>query len=121
MDMAAKAAAKAFPSWRQTPVQDRIQYLFRLRDLLKENHDEISRVITKECGKTFGESKAEMVRAIENLEVACGMPMMMKGDVSEDISPGIDEIMLRQPLGVCATIAPFNFCLLYTSPSPRDS
>ncbi|MCH2539715.1 MAG: CoA-acylating methylmalonate-semialdehyde dehydrogenase [Anaerolineales bacterium] len=109
VDMAAKAAAKAFPSWRQTPVQDRIQYLFRLRDLLKENHDEISRVITKECGKTFGESKAEMVRAIENVEVACGMPMMMKGDVSEDISPGIDEIMLRQPLGVCATIAPFNF------------
>jgi malonate-semialdehyde dehydrogenase (acetylating)/methylmalonate-semialdehyde dehydrogenase len=109
VDTATKAAAAAFPGWRQTPVQDRIQYLFKLRDLLKANHDEIGRIITEECGKTFGESKAEMVRAIENVEVACGMPMMMKGDITEDIAPGIDEIMLRQPLGVCATIAPFNF------------
>ena len=109
VDAATKAASEAFPAWRQTPVQDRIQYLFKLRDLLKANHDEIGRVITEECGKTFGEAKAEMVRAIENVEVACGMPMMMKGDIAEDIAPGIDEIMLRQPLGVCATIAPFNF------------
>ena len=109
VDAATKAAAAAFPGWRKTPVQDRIQYLFKLRDLLKANHDEIARIITEECGKTFAESKAEMVRAIENVEVACGMPMMMKGDISEDIAPGIDEIMLRQPLGVCATIAPFNF------------
>jgi malonate-semialdehyde dehydrogenase (acetylating) / methylmalonate-semialdehyde dehydrogenase len=106
---ATRAAAAAFPGWRQTPVQDRIQYLFKLRDLLKANHDEIGRIITEECGKTFGEAKAEMVRAIENVEVACGMPMMMKGEIAEDIAPGIDEIMLRQPLGVCATIAPFNF------------
>ena len=109
VDAATKAASEAFPAWRQTPVQDRIQYLFKLRDLLKANHDEIGRVITEECGKTFGEAKAEMVRAIENVEVACGMPMMMKGEIAEDIAPGIDEIMLRQPLGVCATIAPFNF------------
>ncbi|MFN2216894.1 MAG: aldehyde dehydrogenase family protein, partial [Anaerolineales bacterium] len=109
VETAARAASDAFPGWRQTPVQDRIQYLFKLRDLLKANHDEIGRIITRECGKTFAESKAEMVRAIENVEVACGMPMMMKGDVVEDIAPGIDELMLRQPLGVCATIAPFNF------------
>ncbi len=109
VDAATKAAADAFPAWRQTPVQDRVQYLFKLRDLLKTNHDEIGRIIAKESGKTFGEAKAEMVRAIENVEVACGMPMMMKGEIAEDIAPGIDEIMLRQPLGVCATIAPFNF------------
>ena len=109
VDAAVKAAAAAFPAWRATPTQDRIQYLFKLRDLLKSHHDEIGRTITIECGKTFDEAKAEMVRAIENVEVACGMPMMMKGDISEDIAPGIDEIMLRQPLGVCATIAPFNF------------
>jgi malonate-semialdehyde dehydrogenase (acetylating)/methylmalonate-semialdehyde dehydrogenase len=109
VDAAVQAAAAAFPAWRATPTQDRIQYLFKLRDLLKDNHDEIGRVITEECGKTFGEAKAEMVRAIENVEVACGMPMMMKGEIAEDIAPGIDEIMLRQPLGVCATIAPFNF------------
>ena len=109
VDAATKAASAAFPAWRATPTQDRIQYLFKLRDLLKANMDEIGRTITNECGKTFGEAKAEMVRAIENVEVACGMPMMMKGEIAEDIAPGIDEIMLRQPLGVCATIAPFNF------------
>jgi malonate-semialdehyde dehydrogenase (acetylating)/methylmalonate-semialdehyde dehydrogenase len=109
VDAAAQAAADAFPGWRQTPAQDRIQYLFKLRDLLIENHDLIGETITNECGKTFGEAKAEMVRAIENVEVACGIPMLMKGEISEDIAPGIDEIMLRQPVGVCATIAPFNF------------
>ncbi|HEY2980977.1 MAG TPA: CoA-acylating methylmalonate-semialdehyde dehydrogenase [Anaerolineales bacterium] len=106
---AAQAAAAAFPAWRRTPVQDRIQYLFKLRALLRENMDAIARTITQEAGKTLEESRAEMLRAIENVEVACGMPMMMKGEIIEDIAPGIDEIMLRQPLGVCATIAPFNF------------
>ena len=109
VDLAARAAVAAFPAWRRTPVQDRVQYLFKLRDLLKANQDEIARTITDECGKTLEEAKAEMVRAVENVEVACGMPMMMKGEIAEDIAPGIDEIMLRQPVGVCATIAPFNF------------
>ena len=109
IEAAAQAAAEALPAWRRTPAQERIQYLFKLRDLLKANNDEIARTITIECGKTFEESKAEMVRAIENVEVACGIPMMSKGEISEDIAPGIDEIMLRQPVGVCATIAPFNF------------
>src|SRR5512134_2787336 len=109
VESAARAASEAFPVWRQTPVQDRVQYLFKLRDLLKSNHDEIARIITNECGKTFEEAKAEMVRAIENVEVACGMPHLMKGELVEDIAPGIDELMIRQPVGVCATIAPFNF------------
>ena len=109
VDAAAKAAADAFPAWRRIPVQDRVQYLFKLRGLLRENGDEIARLITDECGKTFEEAKAEMVRAYENVEVACGMPMLMKGELVEDIAPGIDELMIRQPLGVCATIAPFNF------------
>lgn len=106
---AAQAAAEALPAWRRTPAQDRIGYLFKLRDLLKANLDEISRTITNEAGKTYEESKAEMVRAIENVEVACGIPMMMKGEIAEDIAPGIDEIMIRQPVGVVATICPFNF------------
>lgn len=109
VEAVAHAAAAAFPAWRRTPVGDRVQYLFILRDLLKANLDEIARTITDECGKTFEEGRAEMVRAIENVEVASGMPMMMKGEIVEDIAPGIDEIMLRQPVGVCATIAPFNF------------
>jgi malonate-semialdehyde dehydrogenase (acetylating)/methylmalonate-semialdehyde dehydrogenase len=109
VDLAAQAAAAALPSWRRTPAQERIQYLFKLKYLLDQNIDDISRAITNECGKTFEEAKAEMRRAIENVEIAAGIPMMAKGEISEDIAPGIDEIMLRQPVGVCATIAPFNF------------
>lgn len=109
VDLAAGAASEAFLAWRRTPVQDRVQYLFKLRDLMKSNMDEIGRLITDECGKTFDEAKAEMVRAIENVEVACGMPHLGKGEFVEDIATGIDELMIRQPLGVCTTIAPFNF------------
>jgi malonate-semialdehyde dehydrogenase (acetylating)/methylmalonate-semialdehyde dehydrogenase len=106
---AADAASKALTEWKKVPAQDRIQYLFKLKFLLEDNLEEISRTITKECGKTLDEAKAEMRRAIENVEVACGIPMMSKGEISEDIAPGIDEKMLRQPVGVCATVAPFNF------------
>ncbi|GAB4458284.1 MAG: CoA-acylating methylmalonate-semialdehyde dehydrogenase [Anaerolineales bacterium] len=109
VDAAARAAGEAFPGWRRVPVNDRVQYLFKLRNLLREHMDEIAKLITDECGKTFEESKAEMVRAVENVEVACGMPHLGKGEFVEDIASGIDEIMIRQPVGVCATIAPFNF------------
>ncbi len=109
VDAAAQAAAAALPAWRQTPAQARIQYLFKLKALLESNLEEIGRTITMECGKTVEEAIGEMRRAIENVEVACGIPMMMKGEIAEDIAPGLDEIMLRQPVGVCATIAPFNF------------
>jgi malonate-semialdehyde dehydrogenase (acetylating)/methylmalonate-semialdehyde dehydrogenase len=109
VDVAATAAAAALPAWRRVPAQERVQFLFRLKLLLEEHLDEISRTIVNECGKTYEEAKAEMRRAIENVEVACGIPMLSKGEMSEDIAPGIDELMIRQPLGVCATIAPFNF------------
>jgi malonate-semialdehyde dehydrogenase (acetylating)/methylmalonate-semialdehyde dehydrogenase len=109
VDRVAAAAAAAFPAWRRTPPPDRIQYLFKLKQLLEENFDDISRTITLECGKIFKESQGEMRRAIENVEVACGIPMMMQGGILEDIAGGIDEFMIRQPLGVCAIIAPFNF------------
>ncbi len=109
VDLAAQAAAAALPNWRRTPAQERIQYLFKLKMLLEANLDEISRTITNECGKTYEEARAEMRRAIENVEIAAGIPMLAKGEISEDIAPGIDEMMLRQPVGVCATICPFNF------------
>jgi malonate-semialdehyde dehydrogenase (acetylating)/methylmalonate-semialdehyde dehydrogenase len=106
---ATQAAAEALPEWRSTPAPDRIQYLFKLKNLLEENFEDLSSTITMECGKTIGESRGEMRRAIENVEVACGIPIMTQGDFSEDIAQGIDEIMIRQPVGVCAVIAPFNF------------
>lgn len=109
VDAAVRAASAALLDWRRTPAGDRIQPLFRLKGLLEEHFDEIAELTTMECGKTLEESRGEVKRSIENVEVACGIPLMMQGAISEDIAPGIDEIMLRQPVGVCATIAPFNF------------
>ena len=106
---AVSAAADAFPAWRRTPPQERIQYLFRLKRLLEENADEIARTTTRENGKTFAEARAELQRGIENVEVACGIPTLMQGYNLEDVASGIDEIMIRQPLGVTAAITPFNF------------
>ena len=112
VDTAVQAAAGAFPAWRRTPPGERIQYLFKLKFLLEEHIDELSRLITIENGKTFGEAKAEIRRGIENVEVACGIPMMMQGYNLEDVTPGVDETLIRQPLGVVAAIAPFNFPLM---------
>jgi malonate-semialdehyde dehydrogenase (acetylating) / methylmalonate-semialdehyde dehydrogenase len=106
---AVEAAAAAYPEWRRTPPEDRIQHLFKLKQLLEDHIDELGRVITQENGKTFAEGKAELRRAIENVEVACGIPMMMQGYNLEDVARGIDEMMIRQPLGVVAAITPFNF------------
>jgi malonate-semialdehyde dehydrogenase (acetylating) / methylmalonate-semialdehyde dehydrogenase len=106
---AVEAAATAYPEWRRTPPEDRIQPLFKLKHLLEAHIDELSRIVTQENGKTFLEAKAEFRRAIENVEVACGIPMMMQGSNLEDVARGIDEFMIRQPLGVVAAIVPFNF------------
>lgn len=109
VDQAVAAASAAFPAWRRTPPGDRIQFLFRLKALLERDFDDLAATVTRECGKTLAESKGELRRAIENVETACGIPSMLQGVVSEDIAPGIDELMIRQPLGVCAIISPFNF------------
>ena len=109
VDAAVQAAAVAFPAWRRTPPGERVQYLFKLKNLLEEHIDELSRLITVENGKTFAEAKAELRRGIENVEVACGIPMMMQGYNLEDVTPGVDEMQIRQPLGVVAAIVPFNF------------
>lgn len=109
VDMAVAAAAEALKEWRETPVMKRVQPLYKMKQLLEENIDEIARLITLECGKTFIESKAEMQRAIENVETACGTPMLIQSEFSENVAPGIDEFMIRQAVGVCAIISPFNF------------
>ena len=106
---AVEAAAAAFPAWRRTPPQERVQFLFKMKQLLEEHLAEIAEILTKENGKTLAESRGEIRRAIENVEVACGIPMLMQGYNLEDVAQGIDEIMIRQPLGVVAAISPFNF------------
>jgi len=112
IDAAVNAAKAAFPAWRATPVGDRIQFLFKLKALLDAHIDELARLVTIENGKTLAESKGEIRRGIENVEVACGMPVLMQGYSLEDIAPGIDELMVRQPLGVVGIITPFNFPLM---------
>jgi len=109
VDAAVQAGVEAFPAWRRTPPGERVQYLFKLKNLLEDHIDELSRLITLENGKTFAESKAELRRGIENVEVACGIPMTMQGYNLEDVTPGVDETLIRQPLGVVAAITPFNF------------
>src|SRR5438132_7312097 len=109
VDAAVSAAAGTYPEWRRTPPQSRIQYLFKFRQLLEQHADEIARLTTQENGKTFAEARAELARGIENVEVACGIPTLMQGYNLEDVASGIDEIMIRQPLGVTAAITPFNF------------
>ncbi|MEN6532492.1 MAG: CoA-acylating methylmalonate-semialdehyde dehydrogenase [Bryobacteraceae bacterium] len=106
---AVDAAAAAFAGWRDTPPAERIQYLFRLKQLLEEHFEEIARITTIENGKILAESRGELRRGIENVEVACGIPILMQGYNLEGVARGIDESMCRQPLGVVAVITPFNF------------
>lgn len=106
---AVKAAGQAYVDWSQVPVMQRVQPLFKLKQLLEDNAEDLARTITMECGKTLAEARGELQRAIENVETACGTPMLMQSEFSENIAKGVDEFMIRQPLGVCACIAPFNF------------
>ncbi len=109
VDAIAQSAQTAFGGWRRTPMTARIQYLFKLKVLLEEHLDELARLITLENGKILEEARGELRRAIENVEVACGIPTMMLGDFAEDVARGVDEYMIRQPVGVALIIAPFNF------------
>lgn len=109
LDDAVQASMEAFHDWRRTPAVTRCRYLFNLRELLEENFEKISRIQTQEHGKCIDESRGETRRGIENVEVACGIPTMMMGDSSEDIASGIDEYLIRQPLGPFGIIGPFNF------------
>ncbi len=106
---AVDAAADAFPSWRRTTPLTRARYFFRLKELLEENFETLARVCTMEHGKIIDESRGEIRRGIENVEVAAGIPSLMMGYNLEDISREIDEILIKQPIGVFACIAPYNF------------
>ena len=106
---AVAAAARAFDGWRRTPPTERVQYLFALKQRLEESFEDLARTVTLEAGKTLTEARGEIRRGIENVECAAGIPSLAMGYNVEDIASGIDEILIRQPLGVVAAITPFNF------------
>jgi len=106
---AVAAAKKAFPEWRDTPPVTRARAMFRFKALLEEHFEEIARIVTTEHGKTLEEARGSVRRGIECVEVACGTPSLLMGYGLENIAAGIDCSVFRQPVGVCAAIAPFNF------------
>ena len=109
VNRAVAAAVRAFDGWRRTPPTERIQYLFAFKQKLEEHFEDLARTITMEAGKTLTESRGEVRRGIENVECAAGIPSLAMGYNMEDIASGIDEMLIRQPLGVVAAITPFNF------------
>ena len=108
-DAAVRAAAAAFPGWRRTPREDRVQYLFKLQHLLEEHLEELARVCTQENGKTLSESRRELRQSIGNVEVARRIPTVEQEYNLEDLAAGTDETTIGQPLGVMVAITPFNF------------
>lgn len=109
IDRTARAAHAAFLKWREVPVVDRVQVFYRYKALLDRHSDEIARILTTENGKTLEDAKGSVRRAIQMVEVSCGMPSLMMGQSLDNVSKGIDCQTIRQPIGVCAGISPFNF------------
>jgi malonate-semialdehyde dehydrogenase (acetylating)/methylmalonate-semialdehyde dehydrogenase len=108
-DRAVEAARKAFPEWSKTPVAGRVSYLYALRNLLMEHEEKLSRTLVEEMGKSLPDARAEMKRTIQNIEAACGMPILQHGDKMIGSAAGIDGEVIHLPIGVFAAITPFNF------------
>jgi malonate-semialdehyde dehydrogenase (acetylating) / methylmalonate-semialdehyde dehydrogenase len=109
LDAAVDAARAALPAWRDVSVIQRARHLFALREGLDRRREELAQSVTTEMGKTIGDARAEVARMIEMVECACAVPTTMQGRVIEDVSRGVDAETVRQPVGVCAAIVPFNF------------
>ncbi|MEX1829831.1 CoA-acylating methylmalonate-semialdehyde dehydrogenase [Luteibacter sp. CQ10] len=109
VDAAVRAAHAAFPAWSQTPALRRARVMFRFKELIERDMDRLARVIVAEHGKVLSDAKGELVRGLEVVEYACGIPELLKGEYTEQIANGIDAWTVRQALGVCAGITPFNF------------
>jgi malonate-semialdehyde dehydrogenase (acetylating)/methylmalonate-semialdehyde dehydrogenase len=109
VDRAVRTAHEAFLKWRDVPVVDRVQALYRFKALMDKYSNDIAAILTRENGKTTEDARAEVRRMIQMVEVACGMPSLMMGDSLNDVAQGIDCKTIRQPIGVCAGITPFNF------------
>src|SRR5881275_2634988 len=109
VDKAVKAATAAFPDWAATPPLTRARVLFRFRELLGRHEDEFAQIVTNEHGKVLSDARGELTRGLEVVEFACGIPQLLKGEFTEQVGRGIDSWSVRQAVGVCAGITPFNF------------
>jgi malonate-semialdehyde dehydrogenase (acetylating)/methylmalonate-semialdehyde dehydrogenase len=109
VDRAVEAARNAFPGWAATPPLTRARVMFKFVELLHREQDNFARMISEEHGKVFSDAQGEITRGLEVVEFACGIPHLMKGEFTEQVGRGIDSWSIRQPLGVCAGITPFNF------------
>ena len=109
VDRAVQAAAEAFPAWRATSLAKRAEIMFRLRELVDLHRADIAKILTAQHGKVLSDAMGEVARGLENIEFACGVPNLLKGGFSEQVSTGVDVYSIRQPLGVVAGITPFNF------------
>jgi malonate-semialdehyde dehydrogenase (acetylating)/methylmalonate-semialdehyde dehydrogenase len=109
VDRVVRAAQEAFLKWREVPVVERVQVMYRYKTLLEKYTEDVASVLATENGKVLDDARTEVKRGIQMVEVACGMPTLMMGDSLENVSRGIDSKTIRQPLGVCAGITPFNF------------
>jgi malonate-semialdehyde dehydrogenase (acetylating)/methylmalonate-semialdehyde dehydrogenase len=103
------SASAALPGWSATPVAKRAQVLFKFRELIIKNMDELADLVSTEHGKTLDDAKGSITRGLEVVEFACGIPHLLKGEYSESVANGVDVMSMRQPVGVCAGITPFNF------------
>ena len=109
LDLAVQKAKKAFETWSNvTPIQS-ARIIFKYKELIEKNYDELTKLIVSEHGKVYEDAKGSLTRGLEVVEFACGIPQMLKGDFTENVGPNIDSWSVRQPLGVCAGITPFNF------------
>ena len=112
VDRAVRVAREAFESWGDVSVTRRARVMFKFRDLLERHADEITRIIASEHGKVLDDARGELIRGMEVVEYACGLPQLLKGEYSDQVSTDIDAFSFRQPLGVCAGITPFNFPIM---------
>jgi malonate-semialdehyde dehydrogenase (acetylating) / methylmalonate-semialdehyde dehydrogenase len=112
VDAAVQAARRAFETWGDVSLTRRARVMFKFRDLVERHMDELTRVISSEHGKVLDDAKGEVIRGMEVVEYACGLPQLLKGEYSDQVSTDVDALSFRQPLGVCAGITPFNFPIM---------
>ncbi len=109
VDAAVRAAAAALPAWRASPALRRARVLMRFRDLMETHKKDLAKIVTQEHGKTLIDAEGSITRGVEVIEFATGIPHLLKGEFSESVGTDVDSWSLRQPVGVCAGITPFNF------------